>query len=162
FGELETNLIRVVDVRDDRDLRADVLALRLEATEPQAAAEKPERRRRSRARCAGDRSQAREAADVRLKRQVLAERELGPEVVRGEDVRGGEDVRVGVRRERVHDDAERWDREARDEVGRARDVLAAHTDGEGVELARETGDRLLDVVAAVDEGGVGIRVGEWL
>src|SRR5262249_32129246 len=126
--KLEPNLIGVVDVRRYLDLRADVLPRRrrakaAEASEPTERAERTGRLATLPTGEAREPREAPEAADVRLERDVLADRNRRLHVVGRENVRRSENVRVAVFGDRVQEDAKGRQRDPRaEEVLRARQV----------------------------------------
>src|SRR5690606_19973703 len=125
LGDVEAHLVRVVEVRLDLDLRADVLSRHAERAEPADAAEPAERRGSGRARRAAGAGEARERAEalVGLERDVVADVDLGVLVVEREDVRRREEIGVAGLRDRLDEGAERGDRDAgAEEVLRARDA----------------------------------------
>src|ERR1019366_857355 len=117
LGHLEPHLVGVVQVGDDLDLGADVLARR-----GAEAAKRAETAERAECAAAGSPREAGEvaAADVGLERDVLTDVDLGGDVVGRQDVRRREYYRFVRRREVVDEDAERRDRDAG-----AEQVLAA-------------------------------------
>ena len=120
FRQLEAHLVRVVDVRHDLDLRADVLARRGEPAEAEPA-EPPAAPRHRQRRASPGMPPGESTAGVGLQRDVLADVDLGGDVVGGEDVRRGEHVGVAARRSALEHDAERRDRDAgAEEVRRCR------------------------------------------
>src|SRR6185437_6520832 len=90
--ELEADLVGVVDVRLDLDLRPDVLARRGETAAEQPEAEPAPEGARGAARLPGERAEA--PADVLLQRDVLSDGDGRVLVVEREDVRRGEHVVV--------------------------------------------------------------------
>src|SRR5690606_24838311 len=138
--DLEPNLVRLVDVRRDLDLVADVRTRRAEAA-AEAEPQETERVRLLAAAEPGERA-GRRAADVRLHRDFVADVDLGRDVVRREHVRGREDVRLSAARERVHADAEGGDAEARAaQVARALEVRPTNSRREALKQARIGGKR---------------------
>src|SRR5207302_758096 len=89
LGDVEAYLVRVVQVRLDLDLRADVLTRRSERSE---SAEASERAKSRPARCARAADAGERADGVGLERDVVADVDLGVLVVEREDVRRREEI----------------------------------------------------------------------
>src|SRR5690242_2619081 len=124
-------------MRRDLELRSDRGSLALSAERAAEACREQTAESRAAARSAA--REASEASEVRLVRNILADRDRRLDVVGREDVRRREHVRVAVLRERVKHDAERGDRDARAEkVLRVRDVRTANTESESFEVRRNT------------------------
>ena len=136
LGELEAHLVRVVDVRHDLDLGADVLPRRREAAAQAETAERRQRRRAPAAPARAEPGQRREpTADVGLERDVLADVDLGGHVVGREDVRRREHVGVAVVASAFMTTPNAGiEMPGAEQVRRAADVRTAHAEREALEL----------------------------
>ena len=139
LGELEAHLVRVVDVRRDLDLGADVLARRREAAAAEAAEPAEGAERAGRARRPRRATPSRRAADVRLERDVLADVDLGGDVVGREDVRRREHVRSrrSSRARASTTPNAGMEMPGAEEVLRSRDGRTAHAEREALRGCRD-------------------------